>query len=89
MGLTRSHSPSSQFLLKWSAQKFWNSHGTLPLWKGGANYIPQTTGAGGKGVTTYREGKSLLPHSLKTNQFKSHTVLPIILCLMTVALKTV
>ena len=43
MGLTRSHSPSSQFLLKWSAQKFWNSHGTLPLWKGGANYIPQTT----------------------------------------------
>jgi hypothetical protein len=30
--------------------------------------------------------KPLLPHSLKTNQFKGHTVLPIILCLVADAL---
>ena len=40
-------------------------------------------------LATYRQNKSLLPHSLKTNQFKSHTVLPIALCLMAAALKTV
>ena len=45
-------------------------------------YIPWT-------LATYRQGKSLPPHSLKTNQFKSHTVLPITLCLMAEALKTV
>ena len=33
---------------------------------------------------TYRQEKSLPPHSLKTNQFKIHTVPPIILCLVAV-----
>jgi hypothetical protein len=37
-------------------------------------------------LVTCRQGKPLLPHSLRTNQFKSHTVLPIILCLVAVAL---
>ena len=40
-------------------------------------------------LATYRQGKSLPPHSLKTNQFKSHTSLPTTLCLMAAALKTV
>ena len=37
-------------------------------------------------LATYRQGKSLPPHPLRTNQFKSHTVLPITLCLVAVAL---
>ena len=40
-------------------------------------------------LVTCRQGKPLLPHSLRTNQFKSHTVLPTTLCLMAAALKTV
>jgi hypothetical protein len=40
-------------------------------------------------LATCRQGKSLTPHFLKTNQFKSHTVLPTTLCLMAAALKTV
>ena len=37
-------------------------------------------------LPTFRQGKSLPPHSLKTNKFKGHTVLPIILCLVADAL---
>ena len=37
-------------------------------------------------LLTFRQGKSLSPHSLKTNQFKGCTVLPIILCLVADAL---
>jgi hypothetical protein len=44
------------------------------------------TSAKTKGWVTYRQEKSLPPHSLMTNQFKSHTALPITLCLVAVAL---
>ena len=37
-------------------------------------------------LLTFRQGKSLSPHSLKTNQFKGCTVPPIILCLVADAL---
>jgi hypothetical protein len=37
-------------------------------------------------LLTFRQEKSLSPHSLKTNQFKGCTVLPIILCLVVDAL---
>ena len=37
-------------------------------------------------MATFRQGKSLSPHSLKTNQFKGCTVPPIILCLVADAL---
>jgi hypothetical protein len=37
-------------------------------------------------LLTFRQGKSLSPHSLKTNQFKGCTVQPIILCLVANAL---
>ena len=45
--------------------------GTPPLLKGKADYI-----------AACRYGKPLLPHSLKTNQFKGHIIPPIILCLV-------
>jgi hypothetical protein len=37
-------------------------------------------------LPTFRQGKSLSPHSLMTNQFKGCTVPPVILCLVTDAL---
>jgi hypothetical protein len=58
-----------------------NDH-LLPVGRGGSEHILRL-------LATYRQGKSLPPHPLKTNQFKSHTVLPIALCLMAAALKTV
>ena len=50
------------------------------------DYIPQENRRADQPLATYRQGKSLPPHSLRINQFKSHTVLPITLCLVAVAL---
>ena len=50
-------------------------------WTCGWGHIPQDWP-----LPTIRQGKSLSPNSLKTNQFKECTVLPIILCLVAGAL---
>ena len=55
---------------------------TLPF----LDYIPQENCRADWPLVTYRQEKSLPPHSLRTIQFKSHTVLSITLCLVAVAL---
>ena len=66
-------------------EKWMEYVGTPPLLEE-ADYIPQKNHRTAKPLETCRYGKPLLPHSLRTNQFKSHTVLPIILCLVADAL---
>jgi hypothetical protein len=61
-----------------SAELLENSTGPLPSWK---RQVREHVGQKGE-----RFSNSLLPHSLKTNQFKGPAVLPIILCLVADAL---